>query len=356
MLNIRGIITTGRSVLFRSRYVRFVASESTAVRPSVVEVSEATFAQVVMEEKSTAVILDCYANWCRPCKSLTPVLETIANESGGKITLAKLDTDGNPHLSQSLQVKSLPTVFGIWKGKVVSKFVGVPTQEQLGEFVSQLKKAANISAGTSDPLVVLQQADEALNQGNDMLAFQLYQTVIVLEEAASKKVTAARSKVSNDTAASGLVGVVAGDMTGVVTAKATSGLLKATIKLGDMTVSKALYDTLNQTFATHKNLSEVSSSLATYELAVSTADLDVQELVSKLSLSPDDNECREKLAMAIFVPQPQEAIAQALELIKREQGTTSQRGKKLVIQFFNILGKNHPLSKSGRSKLANLMF
>ena len=78
----------------------------------VVEVTEATFqAEVIDRSFQVPVLIDLWADWCQPCKQLSPILERLAGEAGGTWILAKIDVDANPRISQALQVQSIPTVF-----------------------------------------------------------------------------------------------------------------------------------------------------------------------------------------------------------------------------------------------------
>jgi thioredoxin len=78
----------------------------------------------VMEELNKPIILDCYADWCQPCKKLTPILENLAQEHAGKFKLVKLNIDNLPQLAQGLNVKSIPALFLIYRGNIVDTMVG----------------------------------------------------------------------------------------------------------------------------------------------------------------------------------------------------------------------------------------
>ena len=84
------------------------------------------------------ILLDVYATWCGPCKALTPVLEQVAGRAGGQLRLGKLDTDQERSISSTLGVQALPTVFGIYRGKILDSFQGMPTEESLKSFIMNL--------------------------------------------------------------------------------------------------------------------------------------------------------------------------------------------------------------------------
>ena len=126
---------------------------------SVVEVTEATFqAEVIDRSFQVPVLIDLWADWCQPCKQLSPILERLAAEAGGTWILAKIDVDANPRISQALQVQSIPTVFAAIGGQLVPGFQGALPEPQVREFVGALVKAAS-QAGLSG--AVADATDEA---------------------------------------------------------------------------------------------------------------------------------------------------------------------------------------------------
>jgi putative thioredoxin len=108
-------------------------------RPTVVEVTDATFEQMVIEESKTRpVVVDLWAEWCGPCKSLGPILEKVAGERGGQFLLAKLDVDTNPSTAQAFGVQSIPTVVAFKDGQPVNGFVGAYPEQAVNEFVDSV--------------------------------------------------------------------------------------------------------------------------------------------------------------------------------------------------------------------------
>ena len=110
---------------------------------AVIDVTEETFNSLVVERsRTTPVIIDLWADWCGPCKQLSPVLEKLAGEAGGQWILAKIDVDANPRLSQALQVQSIPMVVAVIGGQLVELFAGALPEEQVRQAIGQVLAAA----------------------------------------------------------------------------------------------------------------------------------------------------------------------------------------------------------------------
>ena len=140
-----------------------------------VVVDPSNFAAEVMESP-VPVILDCHASWCAPCQQLKPILQRAVAGAGGRLKLATLDTDAHPQLAQQLQVRSLPTVFGLSGGKLVDSFVGLLPQPQLEEFLRKLiafapdvapeEQPATDEPPADSPTAILARAAKTLEEGS----------------------------------------------------------------------------------------------------------------------------------------------------------------------------------------------
>src|SRR3954469_7026380 len=118
------------------------AAPAGAPGSAVVDVTEATFqAEVLDRSFQVPVVLDLWAEWCGPCKQLSPVLERLATEGGGSWVLAKIDVDANPALAQGLRVQGIPAVKAVWQGQLVAEFTGAIPEEQARQFVGELVRA-----------------------------------------------------------------------------------------------------------------------------------------------------------------------------------------------------------------------
>jgi putative thioredoxin len=157
---------------------------------AVVDVTEATFqAEVLDRSFQVPVVLDLWAEWCGPCKQLSPVLERLAVEGAGSWVLAKVDVDANPALAQGLRVQGIPAVKAVWQGQLVAEFSGAIPEEQARQFVTELVNATTGGAvpgepGDEAPVAEdprLDAAEAALEQGDLVAAEAAYQAILDAE-------------------------------------------------------------------------------------------------------------------------------------------------------------------------------
>lgn len=120
------------------------AAESSAGAPVglVVDVTDATFPQVLELSRTVPVVVDLWAEWCGPCKQLSPVLEKVVRELGGRVLLAKVDVDANPQLQQAFRAQSIPMVVALVAGQPVPLFTGAVPEQQVREVFAQLLQLA----------------------------------------------------------------------------------------------------------------------------------------------------------------------------------------------------------------------
>ncbi|MCZ2850172.1 tetratricopeptide repeat protein [Modestobacter sp. VKM Ac-2978] len=161
---------------------------------AVIDVTEETFQSEVLDRSfQVPVVLDLWAEWCGPCKQLSPVLERLATEGAGSWVLAKVDVDANPALAQGLRVQGIPAVKAVWQGQLVAEFTGAIPEEQARQFVTELVAATSGGAvpgaaegeddgeaqEPEDPR--LDAAEAALDRGDLAAAEAAYQAILETE-------------------------------------------------------------------------------------------------------------------------------------------------------------------------------
>lgn len=150
-----------------------------------IDVTDATFeAEVLQRSMSTPVVVDLWAPWCGPCKTLGPILEKVIGETNGAVVLVKINVDENPQASQAFQVQSIPAVYALDQGQVVANFMGAQPEAQVREFVAQLGAPAPagdeigqlLAQGDEESLRKVLELDAENKQAAMMLAQLLVQT------------------------------------------------------------------------------------------------------------------------------------------------------------------------------------
>ena len=141
------------------------------VPSNVIEVNEQSFVtEVVERSKDTPVVVDFWAAWCGPCRSLGPILERLAEEAGGSWILAKVDVDANPVLAQTFGIQGIPAVRAWRDGAEVAEFVGALPESQVREWLTQL--------GPSSSEIDLEEAEKAFAEGDEGKAEELLKNVL----------------------------------------------------------------------------------------------------------------------------------------------------------------------------------
>jgi putative thioredoxin len=266
----------------------------------VFDVTEQTFnADVALRSRTTPVIIDLWAEWCGPCKQLSPVLEKLASEAKGAWVLAKIDVDANPRLAQAFQAQSIPMVVAIIGGQMVDAFLGVMPEAQIRQWLTQVLAVADQLgvAGEGDGAAAAPAADEMPDAYDE-----------------------ARDAMDK------------GDLDG-----AAAILEKA--------LSDAPGDAVAKSWLNQVNLMR---RVTGYDpAAVSRA----------AAQSPDDPEAQIRLAdMELASGRAEDAFDRLLGVIRRTSGEARNSARVHLLELFEIFPPGDPAVKAARTRLASLLF
>jgi len=283
------------------------------------------FAKDVLEASRTVpVIVDFWAPWCGPCKTLQPIIEKVVTEAKGAIKLVKINIDQNQMLAQQLRIQSIPAVYAFFGGRPVDGFMGAVPESQVREFVGRLVQATGGANGdgADDLNAALEHATQAVADGDFQLAAQIYNEVL---------------EVAPDNL------------------PALAGLARCYAQEGQADQARAV---LAKVPAKDKGNADIVAVQAQLDLAeAAKAAGPIGELKAKAEKDPKDFQSRLDLAMAYWAgEQKQEAIDELLAMIKLDRNWNEAAARQQLLKFFEALGFTDPLAVAGRKRLSNILF
>lgn len=286
----------------------------------VTEGNEAGFmADVVEASKTTPVIVDFWAPWCGPCKTLTPALEEAVRAQNGRVRLVKINVDENQALAGQMRVQSIPTVVAVVDGRSVDGFQGALPPGQVKEFVTRIAGMGEAAGGL----------EEALDAAEQMLA----------EGAVAD-------------AAQTFAAVLGEDAENV---RAMAGLARAQLAAGDRAKAEQILAMVPDAKATDKH---VLAAKAELELSGQAAEPgEVAALRARLEADPADLQARYDLALALSANrQAEEAVEHLLEIFRRDREWQEEAAKTQLLKVFDMLGPSDPVTLKGRRRLSSMIF
>ncbi|WP_136636189.1 tetratricopeptide repeat protein [Pseudooceanicola onchidii] len=291
------------------------------------DVTEANFmADVVDASNEVPVIVDFWATWCGPCKTLGPMLEKAVTAAKGAVKMAKIDVDQNQRLAQALAqqglpLQSIPTVVAFVKGRPVDMFQGAVPASEIDAFIKRAIEAGggDSSNGLDDAVAA---AEEMLEQGAASDAAETFAAILQEDP---------------------------------MHARAYAGLVKSYIALDQVDQAEAV---LNGAPAEISKTPELEGAHAQIQLARQSANAGpVAELQAQVEAEPDNHQARFDLAQALQASgDTAGAVDQLLDLFRRDREWNEAAAKAQLLTIFDALDAKDPVALAGRRKLSSMIF
>jgi len=285
----------------------------------VADTTAQTFMKDVIEESRTRpVLVDFWAPWCGPCKTLTPAIEKVVRAAKGKVKLVKMNIDDHPQIAQQLGIQSIPTVFAFVNGQPVDGFMGALPENQISAFIERIA-GKNEGGGIAE---VVKTADELLASGDAAGAAEVYAQILAEE--------------SDNIAA-------------------LAGLARAHIEAGNPEAARQTLALVPKGKENDPGVVAARAALDLKEKAASVGDLTVLE--AAVAANEKDHQARFDLAVALNASgKREEALEHLLTILRRDRKWNEEGARKQLLQFFEAWGPTDEMTLLGRRKLSSLLF
>ena len=281
--------------------------------------SDATFmAEVIEASREVPVIVDFWAPWCGPCRSLTPAIEGAVTAARGKVRLVKINVDENPQIAAQLRIQSIPTVYAFWQGQPVDGFQGALPGSEVAAFIERV----GALAGDGGLAEALEAAEAMLTEGAAADAAQTF-AAILAEDPES--------------------------------AAAYGGLVRAQISAGQIEEAEQMLAAVPASLAAAPEVDSARAQLALAHQARNAGP--IAQLSAAVEADPDDHQSRLDLAKALYAKgDAQAAVDQLLELFRRDREWNDGAAKSQLFIIFDALKPQDPIALSARRKLSSMIF
>ncbi|MCK6554730.1 thioredoxin [Candidatus Binatia bacterium] len=278
-----------------------------------IDVGDADFETAVVERSSAVpIVVDFWAEWCAPCRQLAPMLERLADEHRGAFVLAKCNIDQNPAVASALGIQSIPTVLGFRDRQVVAEFVGAQPESVIRQFLEQ------VLPGEADRAAAA--AAEALAAGRNAEAEMQFRHALELDARCDR---------------------------------ARVGLAALLRDRGEYVEALDVLERVTLGWLRH----EADRLAAEIRVRQSGGGADLAALRARVAVAPADFEARFSLAQALGSGRQYEAaLREYLEIVRRDRAWHDGAARKAMIDIFDLLGGDDPLTGRYRSELAKILF
>ena len=285
------------------------------------DVNEETFMDDVIEaSKTSPIVVDFWAPWCGPCKTLGPALEAEVKATNGKIKMVKIDIDQNQNLASQMRIQSIPAVFAFVDGQPIDGFMGAKAPSELKSFIDKLLEKVTDDDGDLSEAIAI--ANEMLNAEEFNDAAETFEAILG-EDPES--------------------------------ALAFVGLFNAKMGAKKINDAKTMLEEIPDAL---KNKSEILALQAQIDLSNQAEGVgEINDLRSTLTNDENNHQARFDLALALFTKgETSEAIQELLTIFRVDQEWNDDAARQQLFKFFDILGSENPITLSGRRQLASMLF